>query len=134
MDRAAAQRWLDAYVEAWRTYDPALIGELFSDDVEYRFYPAGDPVVGRDAVVRSWREPHGEASTRDEPGTWEAEYEPWAIDGSRLVAVGCSRYFTDASKGTVERVYDNCFLVEFDDQGRCRRFTEFYGRRSTAGD
>ena len=36
MDEAAFQRWLDAYVEAWRTYDPAGIGELFGEDAEYR--------------------------------------------------------------------------------------------------
>jgi hypothetical protein len=29
------QRWLDAYVDAWRTYDPAAIGALFAEDATY---------------------------------------------------------------------------------------------------
>ena len=88
-------------------------------------------MAGRDAVVRAWTEPEGDASERDEPGTFEAEYEPWAIDGARVVAIGWSRYFTDASRATVDRTYDNCYLLEFDDDGRCRRFTELYVERST---
>ena len=49
MDRARVQDWLDRYLEAWRTYDPALIGDLFSEDAEYRFHPFGEPVRGREA-------------------------------------------------------------------------------------
>jgi hypothetical protein len=37
VDEATAQRWLDAYSRAWETYDPVAIGDLFSDDAEYRF-------------------------------------------------------------------------------------------------
>jgi hypothetical protein len=126
MDREAAQAWLDRYVEAWQTYDPERIGSLFSDDVEYRYHPYEEPVTGRDAVVRSWTDPDGNASARDQPGTWDAHYEPWAIDGPRVVALGWSRYYADASRATVRQAFDNCFLMEFDDEGRCSRFTELY--------
>ena len=133
MDRESVQRWLDRYVEAWTTYDPASIGDLFSDEAEYRYHPADEPVTGRDAIVRSWVEPEGDASTRDEPGTYDAQYEPFAVDGERAVAVGWSRYYTDASRTTVDRVYDNCYLLEFDGAGRCRRFTEFFRERPRLG-
>jgi SnoaL-like domain len=129
MDRERVQAWLDRYVEAWETYDEGVIGELFSDDVEYRYHPADEPIRGRDAVVRSWVEPDGNASERDEPGTWMARYEPWAIDGDRAVAVGESLYFSDASRHELEKAYDNCFLLEFDAEGRCRSFTELYVKR-----
>ena len=33
MDHGSAQEWLDRYVAAWRSYDPAAIGALFSDDI-----------------------------------------------------------------------------------------------------
>jgi hypothetical protein len=38
MDERGFQRWLDVYVDAWRTYDRAAIGRLFSEDVEYRYH------------------------------------------------------------------------------------------------
>lgn len=125
------QGWLDRYVAAWESYDRAAIGDLFDEDAEYRYHPADAPVVGRAAIVRSWVEPDrgSPASTPDEPGTYAADYEPYAVDGSRAVAVGWSRYWTDATRGTVEATYDNCFLLEFGPDGRCRAFTEFFRER-----
>ena len=137
MDRAAVQAWLDRYVEAWETYDPGRIGDLFSEDAVYRYHPydQGDDVVrGREAIVRAWLEPEGSASSRDEPGTYDAGYEPYAVDGDRAVAVGESLYYADASRQKLERTYDNCFLLEFDGEGRCRRFTELYVKRPEPGD
>jgi hypothetical protein len=98
MTREEVQAWLDRYIEAWSSYDAGAIGDLFSDDARYRYHPSDEGFVGREAIVRAWLEPSGDASTRDEPGTWEARYEPFAVDGDRAVAVGSSRYFTDASK------------------------------------
>ncbi len=132
MTRDDVQRWLDRYTEAWRTYDGAIIGELFAEDAEYRYHPNDPPIVGRSRIVDSWLAPDGEASDRDEPGTYDAAYEPWAIDGARAVAVGWSRYWTDASRATERATYDNCFLLEFDAAGRCRSFTEFYRDRAAS--
>ena len=104
MDYTDFQQWLDAYVEAWRTYDGTAIGELFSEDARYRYHPweVGDAVQGRAAIVADWLE------DRDEPGSWTAEYRPWAIDGDRAVAAGLSRYLADDG-ATVEREYHNVF-------------------------
>ena len=54
MDRATAQRWLDDYVSAWRSYDRDDIGALFAEDVAYRFHPYDEPLLGREAVVDAW--------------------------------------------------------------------------------
>jgi hypothetical protein len=132
MDRTTVQAWLDRYVEAWLTYDPATIGDLFSEDATYRYHPydEGDDVVrGRDAIVAAWTEPEGSASSRDAPGTYEARYEPFAVDGDRAVAVGWSRYWTDASRAEERTVYDNVYLLEFDADGRCKSFTEVFIER-----
>jgi len=129
MTRDDVQAWLDRYVAAWESYDPAAIGDLFADDAEYRYHPADEPTVGREAIVRSWVESDGGASSRDEPGTYDARYEPWAVDGDRAVAVGWSRYWTDVSRAAERTTYDNCFLLEFDPEGRCRSFTEFFRER-----
>lgn len=129
MTRDDVQAWLDRYVAAWESYDAAAIGELFAADAEYRYHPADEPVAGREAIVHSWVAPDGDASTRDAPGTYEARYEPYVVDGDRAVAVGWSRYWTDASRATERTTYDNCFLLAFATDGRCRSFTEFFRER-----
>lgn len=130
MDHPSAQQWLDQYVAAWLSYDADAVGALFSDDVLYRYHPDGDPVVGREAVVASWLGEPGapDDSARDEPGTYEASYTPVAVDGDVVVATGSSTYYT-APGGPVERVFDNCFVIRFDAEGRCRDFTEYYNQR-----
>ena len=42
MDRATAQRWLDDYVSAWKSYDRDDIAALFAEDVAYRFHPSDE--------------------------------------------------------------------------------------------
>jgi ketosteroid isomerase-like protein len=127
MDHHAAQDWLDAYVAAWLSYDRAQIHALFSEDVEYRYHPYDQPITGRKAVVASWlgEDSAEAASSRDEPGTYEAAYTPVAVDGDVVVATGRSTYRTKPG-GPVDRVYENCFVMRFDDAGRCRTFTEYY--------
>jgi ketosteroid isomerase-like protein len=129
MTPEAVQGWLDRYVEAWQRYDEARIGDLFSEDAEYRFHPWDEPLRGRAAIVRSWMEPAGPASTRDEPGTWTASYRPWVVDGERAVMVGHTTYWTDATQSRVDKTYENAWLLEFDGDGRCRRFTEYFMKR-----
>lgn len=137
MDGARAQRWLDDYVAAWLSYDRDAIEALFSEDVTYRYHPYDEPVVGRPAVVASWlgEDDSDDASSRDTPGTYDAAYSPVAVEGDVVVATGTSRY-RDMPDGPVVRVYENCFVLRFDDQARCREFTEYYiqrpeGRRSS---
>ena len=118
------QDWLDRYIAAWRSYDPAAIGDLFSEDAQYRYRPWGEPVRGRAEIVRAWVAPAGNESARDEPDTWQAEYEPYAAEGNRAVAIGWTRYL--ANGDTPEKTYHNAYLIEFDEDGRCRAFTEYF--------
>ena len=118
MTHDEVQRWLDRYVEAWRTSDPALIGDLFSDDATYAYHPYDPPVVGRPAIVADRLE------NPDAAGSWDAHYEPYAVDGDRAVAVGESTYFKpDGSRRTV---YFNLWTLRFDADGRCRDFVEYF--------
>jgi ketosteroid isomerase-like protein len=130
MDREQAQAWLDQYIAAWRSYDAGEIGALFSDDISYRFYPYAEPVLGREAVVESWLgdSDSSTASTRDAPGTYDASYTTVAVDGDVVVATGTSTYY-DEPGGQVTQVFDNCFVMRFDDDGQCREFTEYYSKR-----
>jgi len=128
--REDLNRWLGAYIEAWKTYDREQIAALFTEDVRYRYHPYDEPIVGRDEVVKAWlaEGDHPEAGTRDEPGTYDAFYRAVAVDGDMAVAIGSSSY-RDSADGPVVRVYDNCFVMRFADDGRCREFTEWFMKR-----
>ncbi len=132
MDRKDVDRWLDAYVSAWKSYDREQIADLFSADVVYRYHPYDEPVSGRDEVVKSWlgedEHPSPGASTRDPEGTYDATYRALAVDSDVAVATGSSSY-RGTPDGPIERVFDNCFVMRFDAAGRCREFTEWYIER-----
>jgi ketosteroid isomerase-like protein len=130
MDKETVNRWLAAYVEAWKTYERDRIAALFAEDVTYRYHPYDEPIEGRQAVVESWlgEEEHEGASTRDEEGTYDAGYECIAVDGDVAVATGSSTYYTEPG-GPVEKVYDNCYVMRFGPDGRCREFTEWFMKR-----
>jgi ketosteroid isomerase-like protein len=133
MERTDVERWLSAYIEAWKSYDRDQIAALFSDDVRYRYHPYDEPIEGRQAVVESWlgEGDHEDASARDAEGTYDATYEPVAVEGDVAVAAGESTYLTEPG-GPVDKVYDNCFVMRFDPDGRCREFTEWFIERPGA--
>ena len=119
LDRAAFQAWLDRYIAAWKSYDPVAIGALFSEGAMYRYHPEDEPVVGRAAIVADWLE------DPDATGTYDAQYEPLAIDGDAHVATGWSRYY-ETPGGAVRDEYRNIYVVRFDDVGQASDFTEWY--------
>jgi hypothetical protein len=119
--RAAVATWLGRYVQAWRIYDRTAIGELFSEDATYAYRPWGEPVQGRDAIVADWLQ------DQDAPSSWEASYEPLAVDGDVAVVTGRTRY--TKPDGSVRKDFYNCFVVRFDGEGRCREFTEWFMER-----
>ena len=123
MDHAGVQRWLDDYVAAWKSYDPEAIAALFAEDVDTATTPTTSPSRARGA--RGGMARRGRPGCRvepDEPETYDAAYAPVAVEGDVAVAVGTSRYTNP------ETVYDNCYLIRFDGEGRCREFTEFFMR------
>ena len=128
MTKSDLQTWLDRYIEAWRTNSPGPIESLFTEDAVYRFHPYDkdeEIANGRDQIVAAWLE------LADDPDSWEAVYEAWAVDGDLGVAVGTSRYL--ATEDEPERMYHNCFLMKFDADGKCSEFTEFFVRQPDGG-
>ena len=130
MDRDEVDRWLTDYVAAWKSYERSAIEALFSESVTYRYHPYDEPIVGREGVVASWlgEDESGDASSRDTEGTYDASYRAVAVDGDTAVATGSTSYRSKAG-GPVDKVYDNCFVMRFDSEGRCREFTEWYVQR-----
>jgi len=119
MNKEDVAKWLERYVEAWKSYDSQAIGDLFSENAEYYYGPYHQPVRGREAIVANWLE------NRDQQGTYKAHYECLAINGDLAITNGRSTYY-EADGVTLKTEYDNIFVINFDDQGRCARFCEWY--------
>jgi ketosteroid isomerase-like protein len=121
MTHDEVQRWLDGYIDAWSSNDADAIGALFSEDAVYSYRPwENDEVTfrGRDAIVASWiKDP-------DPPSIWEASYRPYTVEGDKAVAVGWSKY--EKTSDDPARKYHNAYLLEFDEEGACKSFHEFY--------
>jgi len=107
------QRWCEDYIAAWRSYDPAAIRALFTDDARYAYEPYSAPLEGVDAILESW------VADPDEPGSWEATYAPGLIEGDRAIAKGETRYANG-------KVFSNLYELEFAADGRCSSFVEWY--------
>jgi ketosteroid isomerase-like protein len=108
--------WLDAYVDAWHTYDRAAIAALFTEDATYAYHPwdEGEALVrGRGAIVADWLE------EQDPPGSWEAQYEPLMVEGDQAVATGTTRYANG-------NIYWNLWLLRFGEDGRCAEYVEWF--------
>lgn len=122
VDRASVAAWLDAYVRAWKTYDPHAIGDLFSENATYAYNPFSEPIRGRVAIVASWLE------EPDTPGTYDGHYEPIMIEGDRAVTNGRSLYF-EQDGSTLRAEWNNIFVLRFDNEGRCSEYREWYMQR-----
>jgi len=122
IDKTSVTAWLQAYVQAWESYDEKTIGELFSDDAIYSYHPYREPVHGRDAIVDLW------IKNPDPQGTYDGHYEPLLIEGNRAVTQGRSLYFEQDGK-TLKTEFDNIFVLHFDEQGRCTEYREWYMER-----
>ena len=127
LDRPTFQRWLASYVEAWRSNDAQAIGELFSEDAVYQRSAWSRPLEGRERIVEMWLE------EADEPGTWQAAYEPLVVEGDSGVATGRTKYFTAPGGPQVADEYANVFFVRFDADGRCREYREWWMQRPKVG-
>jgi ketosteroid isomerase-like protein len=115
------QSWLDAYVAAWRSYDPQAIADLFAENAVYAYNPWAEPIAGREAIVAAWlRNP-------DDPDSWDAEYRPVLVAGNQAIATGESRY---KDHGT----YANLWQLTFDDDGRCIEYVDWYIKEPSGGE
>jgi hypothetical protein len=124
IDTSSVQRWLDGYVAAWKSYDPAAIEALFAAGATYAWHPwdsGKDVAHGRAEIVKAW------LGNKDIAGTYDAAYRPLLVSGDEAVATGQTRYFS--RQGALKRTFYNLFVLRFDADGRCAEFTEWYMKR-----
>jgi hypothetical protein len=111
--------WLDRYIDAWRRNERQPILDLFTEGATYSYGPYRQPIRGRDAIADSWLE------GPDAPDSWDAVYDPIAVDGDTAVVHGRSRYYND-DRTQLRTEYDNLFVIRFDGQGRATEFSEWF--------
>lgn len=111
-DRESVEKWLALYRTAWDSNAPDDIRALFVDDGEYLTGPYDKPWRGHDEIVAKWLE------YADQPGDAEFVGRAVAADGD----LGFIEGRTDYRDG---RTYANLWVVEFADDGRARKFTEW---------
>jgi hypothetical protein len=112
IDAERISAWMDGYLAAWSSNDPADIGALFAERATYRTEPYAAPWRGREAIVREW------LARKDDPGTYTFHWSLVATDGDLAVVEGETVY--------PQRTYSNLWLVRLDERGACTEFTEWY--------
>ena len=117
MDSSTVTAWVDRYVRAWNSNDPAEIGALFSEEARYYTGPFDAPWTGRDTIVRKW------LARQDAPGSTSFRYEVLAVTDEAGIIRGWTQYHQPA------REFSNVWLVRFDASGRCQEFTEWWVQR-----
>jgi ketosteroid isomerase-like protein len=122
-DRETVQRWLDAYVAAWKSYEEAEIADLWTEDAVW-IYPFGVRATGRAEITAEWM------SEREifVGNGYDAAYEPIAIDGDIVVTHGRTLFFDLATRAT-KGEFDNIWVLRFGPDGRCAEFHEWYAGR-----
>ena len=118
--RATAQKWLDAYVTAWKTYDQRAIADLWSDTAVWH-YPFQTRASGREEIVAEWMS-ECDAFAGE---SFDAKYYPVVIEGDRVVTHGRTVFY-EPNSDRVVTAYDNIWLLRFDESGRCAEFHEWY--------
>jgi len=120
LDVSMVQRWLDSYVDAWRSYEEPAIADLWSEEAIW-YRPFGVAAEGRKAITDEWMA----LKHLFDPGGYDARYEPIAIDDGYVVTHGRTHFYDPETKRTrIE--YDNIWLLRFDAEGRCAEFHEWY--------
>jgi uncharacterized protein (TIGR02246 family) len=110
---APLRRWIDAYLAAWSSNDPAAIADLFTPDGVYKIEPWWI-LTGREEIVAGW------LAHADKPGDTSFHWWHVARDGDLWIVEARTRYHN------LGKDYSNLWLVELDDEGRARGFSEWW--------
>jgi hypothetical protein len=110
IDRPAVTSWVESYLVAWHSNDPADIRRLFTQSAEYHEMPYDTHWIGRAAIVTGWR-----SRWHWQQGGWSFDWDVVSIEGRTAVVSGVGHY-------TELGDFNNIWTVSFDGFGRCTRF------------
>ena len=111
----AVGRWVRGYEAAWRAPGTDALAGLFTPDAVYLQSPYEEPVVGLAAIGRMW------VDERDGPDEiFTLRHEIVAVEGAAAVVRAEVGY-----GDPVHQEYRDLWILDLDDDGRCRRFEEW---------
>ena len=114
----AFKTWMDTYGKASAENNPLASANLFAQDARYDESPFDEPIIGRDAIYEYWNK--GAKTVKDK----ESAFEILSMQDHLGIARWQSK-FTVIESG--KRLALDClFLVEFDDEGLCKIFREWW--------
>jgi ketosteroid isomerase-like protein len=113
MDRSAVERWVDGYVQAWRSPGTEGLAALFTRDITYLPSPWAQPVVGLDALATFWE---AERDGPEEVFTFDSDVI--AVDGDTAVV----RVAVEYRQG---RRWRDLWVLRLSADGRCAAFEEW---------
>jgi uncharacterized protein (TIGR02246 family) len=111
-DLAVVSDWLERYVRAWNTNDPADVAGLFTADATYRGAPYESGHRGVDAIVADW------LARADTPGETTFTWRPVAVTDDVADVEGTTTYPT--------QTFRNLWVIRLAADGRCSEFTEWW--------
>lgn len=121
LTHARFQQWMETYGCASAENDPQTSANLFAQDAGYYETPFAEPMIGREAIFDYWND--GARNLKDK----ESTFEILSVNGNRGIAHWQSK-FTVIESG--KRLALDCvFIVEFDDDGLCHTFREWWHTR-----
>jgi ketosteroid isomerase-like protein len=110
------QEWVDAYGRAWEEQDPAGAAALFTDDATYRSLIFEEPHVSPMGVAEYWTSVT--AAQRDVTVRMGRPF----LDGDRVAVEFWTTMQVEGEPVTLA----GCLLLDFADDGRCRRLREYW--------
>ena len=116
--------WMTEYGRASAENDPQASVNLFAPDACYHENPFDAPITGRDAIYEYWN--NGAQKLKDK----ESSFEILSVEDNRGIARWQSK-FTVIESG--KRLALDClFVVEFNAEGLCQIFREWWHIRECA--
>ncbi|MBV6396047.1 MAG: hypothetical protein HFACDABA_01635 [Anaerolineales bacterium] len=121
LTHAHFKQWMETYGRASAEDDPRVSVNLFAKDAAYYETPFAEPMIGRDAIFDYWN--NGAQTLKDK----ESTFEILSVNNNSGMARWQSQ-FTVIESG--KRLALDCvFIVEFDDDGLCQTFREWWHTR-----
>jgi hypothetical protein len=118
LTREHFQQWMETYGRASAENDPQASANLFAQDACYYETPFDAPMVGRAAIYEYWNK--GAQTLKDKISC----HEILAVKENLGIARWQSR-FTVIESGK-RLVLDCLFVVEFNEEGLCQTFREWW--------
>jgi uncharacterized protein (TIGR02246 family) len=108
--------WVERYRVAWEHKDPDAAAGLFTADATYREHIVEQAHQGREGIRAYW-----ESVTSNQDDVRVRMGRPF-VDGSRVAV----EFWTDMTVDGEAVTLSGCLLLDFTDDGLCRRLREYW--------